>query len=159
MRAADDFQDIGRRGLPFERSFRLVEEVRISQRDHRLPCEAREELQVTLVEQLTTGAPDGHRAFHRTIGDEGNHHQPFIMLARGAGNLHAARIGFGVVDELRLAALHDVADDSHAALDHHRFDGLGHVADGRRSRGRSWFPDPERRSRCCPPAAGPSHGR
>jgi hypothetical protein len=56
-------------------------------------AQARQELQVAVVEQVPTGPPYRHRAFHVPVGDQRHDHQALVLLPGGAGNLHASRVG------------------------------------------------------------------
>ena len=158
-RTADDLEDIGRRRLLLERLLRLVEEARVAQRDHRLAarparnCRSRSSNSWPPVRQTAIAPSTAPSATSGTTIRRSSCWRavPGICTPRGS----ASR----VVDELGLAALHDAADDARAAFDHHGLDRRRRYRRPRRSRGRSWFPGPARRSRCCRPAAGPSRGR
>ena len=128
-RTADDAQDVGGRGLLLERVARALEQARVLQRDGRLQREADQELELARVERLAGVAPDRHRAEHLRAGLQRRHHQPLERLGRRALDMDRARVGVGVVDDDRLAALQCAADDAAPRRDAARQQRLGHVAE------------------------------
>ena len=106
-----------------------MEQPRVLDRDRRLQREARQELELGVVERAAAGPPDGHRALDGLAGQERRHHQPLVRLAVGTWDLDRARVGAGVVDEFGAARREQAADDADAGLDLGCLDRLRNVAD------------------------------
>jgi len=51
-------------------------------------------------ERVAAAAPHGHRALHCLAGHKRHHHQAVVVARLRASDLHRARVGCGVVDEV-----------------------------------------------------------
>ena len=111
-RAADHPQHLGAGGLLLQRLLRLAVELRVLERDRRLSRQSHEELELVRLERAAAAAPHRHRALHRLAGEQRHDHQPLVPAHFGARDLHRARIGRRVVDELRPAAFDERTDDA-----------------------------------------------
>ena len=158
-RLADDAQDVGAGGLALQRGLGLVEQPRVVQRDHRLLRQA--------VRNASSRASNGLPPLRHTAiapctcsPDLQRHdHQALVGAALGAGDLHRARIGRGVVDELGLAALQQAADDAAPRLDGRGLESRRPGRPARRWRGSAGRPRRAGRSRCSAPPAVPWRAR
>ena len=108
----------------------LAEQAGIVDGDRGLLGHAHEQLEVVFRElPARHGPPGGEHAHDLVTGDQRSDHQPLLDVGVGARDLHAAAVGLDVVDDLGIAAQHDVADDPLADPDRVVEDGFGECAD------------------------------